>query len=130
MNSPAMGYRRLISKYMQHVKDHTGNAWLSDTPKGELTARDISELRAIWMTIERELEADTSSDYNQRAKAMCEEHEIATSDVARHLGWSTHIVKEWFVSTDDPRHRKMTKRDFEHFFTCITHTIPSAGRDS
>lgn len=118
-----MGYRRLIAKYMQHVSNRSGSVWLGDAAQGELSPREINELRSIWLTIEREVEIDTQGDFNARTLALCNQHGLAGADVARHLGWRARVVEEWLLPPQHPQHRVMTKRDFEHFYLSILSVI-------
>ena len=130
-----MGYRRLLLKYMQHVQQRSGSNWLIQTPlrdvgdpqdfadkaaQDELSARDLGELRSLWTTLERESAEKAEGDLNARTRSLCAEHNLSSADLALHLGWSQHVIEEWLLPPEDPRHRRMLRRDFEHLMNCVS----------
>ena len=124
-----MGYRRLIAKYMQHVNTRSRNIWLGDLPHGELSRGDMQELRSIWLTIEREVEIDTEGDFNARTVELCNQHRLSGNDVAQQVGWPKKVVEEWLLTPEHPKHRIMTRRDFEHFYLSILTIIQANSED-
>ena len=125
-----MGYRRLIAKYMQHVKTHSGNVWLGDTPSGDLSARDINELRSIWMTTEREIDIGSQGDFNQRALKICQQHSLSSTQLTQLLGWNQQVIEQWLLPVEHTEHRMMTKRDFEHLYNCVSSAFPDKLADA
>lgn len=114
-----MGYRRLVKRYMQHVYAQSGSNWLDNAVSYELSQRDIGELLSIWGEVVREPDSDADSDFNQRTVALCLKHKLSVNDISDQLGWSHRIIEEWLLPKENSRHRKMSKRDFQHFESSI-----------
>lgn len=114
-----MGYRRLLAKYMQHVNNHSGSIWLDGVSDDALTPRDFSELRSIWQMIEREKALDSQGDYNERARAIYSELELSSTELANQMGWAIEVVEQWLLEPEDLNFRRMSKRDFDHFYRCV-----------
>lgn len=115
-----MGYRRLIKQYMQQVYNHTGDTWIAEKKCTHLSDRDLDELRAIWLDIQRDLETRALGDLNQRALTLCEQYGLTIDELAGRLGWHRRIIEEWMLPAEHPRYRHMTRRDFRHFETSIS----------
>jgi len=115
-----MGYRRLLAKYMRRVNNHSGSIWLDGALDDALTPRDVSELRSIWQTIEREEEFDLRGDYNERARAIYSGHELSSTELADQMGWTSDVIDQWLLEPEDPNFRRMSKRDFDHFCRGVT----------
>lgn len=122
-----MGYRRLIKHYLQHVYNRTGDTWISAKSRDNLSDRDVNELHSIWLDIERGLETDAEDNLNQCASSLCEQHNLTIDELAGRLGWQRRIIEEWFLPAQHPRHRQMTRRDFEHFESSIDSIITRQG---
>lgn len=120
---------------MQHVQQLSGSNWLIETPlrdvgdlqefadkaaQNELSARDLGELRSLWNMLERESAEKVQGDLNERTRFLCNEHGLSSADLAVYLGWSQHVIEEWLLPPEDPRHRRMLRRDFEHLMSCIS----------
>jgi len=118
-----MGYRRLLAKYMQHVNNRSGSIWLGAAVDDAITERDVSELRSIWQTIEREKEVDRQGDYNERMRTICFDNQLTSTDIAKHLGWPSNVIDQWLQPPDNPTHRRMSKRDFDHFYASVEHLL-------
>mgnify|MGYP001277658664 FL=1 len=104
-------------------------AKLDDSPHGGLSRQDMQELRSIWLTIEREVEIDTEGDFNARTVERCNQHGLSGDDVAQHLGRPKEVVEKWLLTPEHPKHRIMTRRDFEHFYLRILTIIQANSED-
>ena len=60
--------------------------------------------------------------YSQRGSSH-----LTIDELAGRLGWQRRIIEEWFLPAQHPRHRQMTRRDFEHFESSIDSIITRQG---
>ena len=35
------------------------------------------------------------------------------------MGWAIEVVEQWLLEPEDLNFRRMSKRDFDHFYRCV-----------
>lgn len=92
-----------------------------------LSTRELGELRSFWTSSERQGSAKAKSDLNTGTRTQCIKLGLTSAELALYLSWNQHIIDERLLPPQDPFHRRMLKRDFQHLMSCISPVISGSA---